>query len=604
MSAVPVSLRDVSLREELQALTAQRRAEKAEEQRTAARGTLSMREYAAVTPEPKALLGRLDFEAFPFQVELYGDALTAARDAVVMKATQTGVSALMWRWAMRETDQAGRTTLYIFPADEHVREFAVERVDPSIDASDYLTNRIGSGIRQQKLKQFGAAFMHFRGSNSRAGAQSVAADSVVFDEYDELDQANLSQIERRLSGALAAGRPPRVRRVGVPSIPGFGVHAAYERSDRRVWVVACSCGEEQEITWAENVRWVNPGSSDVMRAGRDVYRDRDQVVRAWRACRACEAELDVARGHWVPQNVGSPVPGYHVTRLIVPRTDLEEIVRNSRKTAPHEVEAFYNNDLGLAYSPAEASLSAEDILSASAFGVEPRDSYEGPWSITMGVDVAGERDLNVRVSEILPEGVARAVWIGTASSFAEIAGLLARFRVGVCVIDANPERRMARTLQAQHPGRVFLCEYGEPEEEPVTLKKGPDGSPSGIVRVNRTEAIDGMMDGIRRKVNLPTTPLPPLYLEQLQAPKRRTEVTASGRPRRVYVSTGSSGDDYAHAEVYDLVARELLRMAGAARQTVDEEETPRSAEDWGLTAVPSHGWDEWSPGFTEEDPWE
>lgn len=603
MATIPLG--EVSLRDELGALYAQRRAEAAEEQRRAAEGTLSMRKYVTVTPEPKAVGGRISFEDFPYQEELYGEQVTAARDVVLIKSTQVGVSAWAWRWAMRETDQAGRTTLYIFPADEHVREFAVERIQPSIDGSDYLTNRIGTGIRQQKLVQFGAAFLHLRGSNSRAGAQSVAADSIVFDEYDELDQANLAQIERRLSGAQAAGRPPRTRRVGVPSIPGFGIHAAYERSDRRVWLVTCSaCREEQEVTWERNVRWLNPGNDCVMRPGHDEYHDRGAVAKAWRACRTCEAVLDVRQGRWEAQNPGSAVPGFHVTRLIVPRTDLEEIVRNSRKTAPHEVEAFWNNDLGRPYSPAEASLTAEDVQAAASLGREPQDHYVGPWAVTMGVDVAGERDLTVRISEIGPDRVARGLWLGEVSSFGEVGALMARFRVHLAVVDANPERRMARTLQAQHPGRVFLCEYGEPEEEPVQLKRGPDGRPSGLVRVNRTEALDGMMDAVRQKRNLPPSALPPWYVEQMTAPKRRTEINSRGKPRRVYVSTGNSGDDYAHAEVYDTVARELLSMSVAAHQTIEAETTPQRPEEYGLDVVPAgHGWDEWSPGFSEDDDW-
>lgn len=590
-----------SLRDELRALDARKRADKAELARLEAEGMMSMLEYVKVTPEPKATNGFLDFDSFPFQVEMYGEEFTAAREGVILKSTQVGVSALVWRWAMREADQAGRTALYIFPTQDHVNEFAVERVDPSIDASDHLIRAIGNGVRQNRLKQLnGSSFIHFRGSNSRAGAQSIAADSLVFDEYDELDQPNVAQIERRLSGAAAAGRPPRTRRVGVPTIPGFGVHAHYERSDQRKWLVTCEkCKLSQEITWGKNVRWTNPGSDEVMYAGHDIYRDREAVTRAWRACSSCDTRLDVREGAWVKMNPDADVPGYHVTRLIVPYTDLEELVRNSRKTQIHEIEAFHNNDLGVPYSPSEASLGRDTILAACALGLEPVDRYDGTWPVTMGIDVAGERDLNIRITECLPSGINRALWIGTASSFTEAAAKMDRYRVQLCVIDANPERRLARTFAASYPGRVYLCEYGEPEEEPIRLK--PDDR---MVRVNRTEAIDGMMDTMRDRTNLPLLVPPPLYVEHLMAPKRRTEITPRGKLRRVYVSTGTSGDDYAHAEVYDLVARNLLRMAGIVGRREIENSTPQEPEDLGYEpAGLITDWDEYAPGFGERDEW-
>ena len=147
-------------------------------------------------------------------------------ELIVQKATQIGMSMLMWRWAAWRADVWGDTVLYVFPTEKHVSKFGDERIEPSIQASPYLTRRIPSEyVRQKQLKRIGNGWLHLQGANSRAGAQSVAADVLVFDEYDELDPGNVEQIERRISGAAAAGRLPRVRRVGIPTIPGFGVDA-------------------------------------------------------------------------------------------------------------------------------------------------------------------------------------------------------------------------------------------------------------------------------------------------------------------------------------------------------------------------------------------
>jgi hypothetical protein len=69
---------------------------------------------------------------------------------------------------------------------------------------------------------------------------------------------------------------------------------------------------------------------------------------------------------------------------------------------------------------------------------------------------------------------------------------------------------------------------------------------------------------IREQRNLLPSQPPPHYSEHLQALIRVAEKDQSGRKKVRYESTGA--DDYAHAEVYDLVASELFWM----RQSIDE----------------------------------
>jgi hypothetical protein len=234
----------------------------------------------------------------------------------------------------------------------------------------------------------------------------------------------------------------------------------------------------------------------------------------------------------------------------------------------------------------------------------------------MGVDVAGERNLTVRVSEQLPPeqpGVAnprRALWIGEVSGFDEVIQLIDRFRPVQIAIDANPERRMARALQSRYvPGRVVLVEYdAKNDADAIKISEvGPAGTPlDGVplkVRVNRTEAIDAMMDSIRQLRNLPLRKPPPRWLDQMRAPKRRTVLDTRGNPKRVYVSTGTLGDDYAHADVYALVATELWRMRGGAQALMGPAPRIVSEEEQGFQRVRLTGDNPaiYSPGFDEGD---
>lgn len=558
-----------------------------------AQAAKTLREYALDVPEPG--IGALRFEDFPFQEEWYSEEVAAAAEVVLAKSAQIGASAWAIRRTIRQTDQFGDTSVYIFPTDDHVREFGDERIEPAIEASPYLLSRIPRHfVHTKKLKRIGRGFMHLRGSNSKAGAQSIAAQMLVFDEYDLLDQTNLVQIERRISGAKQIGKQPRILRLGYPFTVASGIDAAHASSDQRVWHVTCSaCGDEQPIMWEENFRWTMPGVSDletgkprVFRAGRDEFEDRKVLGEVWRCCRSCEQSFEdsspLARdgvlrsGRWIAQRPESNIVGFHAWRGMVPVTDLAALVIASRATKDAEREAFMVLDLGRPMAAEGSRLDEASLLRACSMGVERVEFYRGPHATTMGVDVAGERALNVQIDEQLPAdhpGVSnprQSLWIGTCESFEQVEQLIVRFNVHVAAIDSNPERRMVRALRGRFPGRVVLVEYdGNPLGEPLVVTSDEVGVPLKV-RVNRTDALDGMMDAIRQCRSRPVRNPPPGWMAQMKSLVRKTELDTKGRPVRRYVTTGSDGDDYGHAAAYALVATELWRVFGSVQQAMIE----------------------------------
>jgi len=565
----------------------------------------TMLDWSHLAPEPK--FGALDFRRFPYQREWYTEEIARAREVVFLKSTQIGLSAYAWRLGARSAD-IGDTVMYVFPTDDAVKDFGDARIEPSIQMSPYLQGRIPSHyVRQKALKRIGAGWLYLRGTKSRVSAQSVDADLVVIDEYDEHGDSGIAQIERRLSGAAQAGRVPRVRRFGIPHLGSYGIDLAFQRSDRRRWMVDCpGCGETQDISWEGTVRWTVHGSPDVHRAGRD-DREQREIERAWRACRSCEESLEpvVARGRWVPTNPGHQVIGYHVSRLIVPSVDLVAIVKNSRKTKPADVEAFWENDLGLPYSPAEAGLSREIVMRQMALGQPSKEHYlqtdpTAHWPVSMGVDCASERDLSVRIDEHLDTGQRRALLIAEVADFEALDELMRLYRVQMVVIDSLPERRLARAFAARWPGRVALARYDETNPDQKPLRYDADDN---MVILHRTEAIDAMMDGFRVGRNLPTSDPPPNYVDQMVAMKRRVEEMPSGKLRRVYVTTGSRGDDFAHAEVYALAASELMALGRLSDHLGGD--VALTTEDIGYEEVPLQVEDEvmagaYDAGFGEE----
>lgn len=563
------------------------------------------KDYALRIPESK--VGRLDLRHFRYQEEaLYGQEIATAEEACIRKSTQTGVSTAFWRWGVWRADQYGDTVIYFFPTKDHVTDFSVERIEPSIQESEYLLSRIPEHyVSQQGLKRIGIGWIHFRGINSFNAVQSVAADALVFDEYDDSDDRNVAHAERRIGGARAAGRTPRVRRIGRPSLPGYGIDAQYEQSDKRVWLIQCpSCGTKQEMTFADNLRWqTDAGGDEVLRAGDDAWEQIKDVTRAWRECASCGMSLEpkkgeefgpIHEGEWraTAKGPGRQV-GYFVPRLIVPRTDLREIIVASRATSPSEVEVFHNADLGMPFASEDDEMTDFLLDRAMANGRDPVPDYSGRNSVTMGVDVASARDMHVRISEVLPDGTRRALMIREVAEVSQIKEMMDAYRVSMCVIDSMPERRATKEVIRDFPGRAFHCDYSlQPNSDALRVNLD-----KLTVQVNRTEAIDAMYQAIRERRNAPLTKPPRRYREQMKSLKRRLEEDTKGRPHHVYIKTGSYGDDYAHAEVYDLVAGELLGMVQGAQQ-LHEREGELGPEELGYEPVRLSSYnDHYDPGF-------
>jgi hypothetical protein len=513
-------------------------------------------EWSLRVPEPKT--GTLDFGRFPFQPEMYramGD--QRVRDVVVRKATQVGVSAMTVRWAMYEADRNGLTILYVFPTETHVHDFSDARVAPMVDGSDYLTSRAGDP-QNKGLRRIGIGLIYLRGAENKRGLDAVDADGLALDEYDTLNQANIPDAERRLSGPMSRGL---IRRVGVPSLPQFGIAEKYDESDRRKWLVRCEACDHV----AEDSETGEPLRTPTGKGWQEItfWANLDQR-RAAIVCAGCAEPLDIRRGRWVAQNPGAESVGFTVSRLIVPGIRLKDVVAASRKTSPYEVETFYNKDLALPYVGKEARLSPDEVAAAIREDLYTVPGYAGDNPVTMGVDVASERALNVRISELVGDDLKRALWIGEVDSFDELAALFDRYQVSMAAIDHLPETRMARSIAERFAGRCVLVSYATQGQLDV-LKVDNE---QRRVSVRRVEAIDYAVDLIRRQRNHLPVDLPTGYVAHMTSNIRRVEKDELNRVTVRWIATRP--DDYLQAEVYDSVAEAVWWI----RQQVEEAMRP------------------------------
>jgi phage terminase large subunit GpA-like protein len=177
--------------------------------------------------------------------------------------------------------------------------------------------------------------------------KSIPVDMVVFDELDEVSPDAKALAKERLSHSDYR----RVIELSNPSIPGYGIDESYLLSDQRHWTLKCqACG-----------KWTALDMSFPTRLGEDVREIREREDGTFfRACPACESELDLAMGEWVAQHPGREIHGYRISQLFSSKVDPGEILREYRRT--QNPERFYTLKIGIPWVDVENKLSPHQVL--------------------------------------------------------------------------------------------------------------------------------------------------------------------------------------------------------------------------------------------------
>ena len=480
---------------------------------------------------------------------------------VIQKAAQTGATEMAINLALwaADTGYADRgNVFFVMPTQNQMDDFAQARVDRAIEESGYLRRRLQpepprrKGADRLRLKRFPKGAIYMRGADSQRQLASVAADIVILDEFDQMNEGVLELARKR----IASSRCGRLFILSTPRYPEAGINELFRQSDQRRYLLPCpSCALEQVLSWEENV----------------------DLERALVVCHSCEAPMDVlAQGRWEATAPGNErVHGYHLSRLYSPWANIREMIEASEATTPFAVQEFQNSDLGEPFVPPGGSTSIDEIDRCRA--EYDLDEYAGE-PCFMGVDVGLK--LHVIVREVIDrpdigggrygEAPSGRLWFAAeVDSFEELHGLLERFNVEYCLIDALPDQHSARQFSLHYRRRVWLAQYGR-QQPGHERKKGSHREPDRYV-INRTEALDALYqrfnDGsailprkARRLGGRVKAGIGEYYREVL-VPKRTLERDHEGNLAARWVDAGKD-DHYAHAELYCMLAAEIKGSNG------------------------------------------
>lgn len=500
-----------------------------------------------------------------YLVDIYNE---TARRVLLYKSSQMGASEYLVSYALHAADCRLATVLYVFPTDTHVSDFSSARIGPALEASPYLSDIVvegkdATGVQKRgadrvTLKRVRDRFLYMRGARvDKSGRapqlKSIDADILILDEIDEMDPRAPSIAQKRLNDSEIAEE----RWVSTPTYPGYGIHAAWQLSDQREWVIKCShCGKWQTMTIGRVViEWDQ--------LGRPVAWHGQKQGGAHVACRKCKRELDRdAPGRWVARNREVETVGFHLTRFMNPAADILDIVQSLQSLDETKRKETFNQDLGEPYTPRGGQLTDVEL------DVCRREYAHGPVhkeATTMGVDVGKVMHCVIR-GALNEHGETPQRLAVAADSFDEVGRLALRYGVTRAVIDALPETTKARELQAAFPGVVWLAYYNTQRVGSKLVEPYDWDWKNGVVTMDRTRTLDALF--ARFVAGSHTLPADarsvPDYYEHLKAPVRVLEDGPGGTRVAIYIESGA--DHFAHSENYCLAA------AGAPEKA--KEDTP------------------------------
>jgi hypothetical protein len=484
----------------------------------------------------------LNFSNRKYLTQIYQD---FSKKIIIKKSVQCGISEMLIIRSFAYSEY-GFYILYVLPKYDLRGRFVHNRVNPLFSQIPQYQQMLNDAVGDSEsviLKHIGKGAVNFVGSNSESEFIEYPADTLIVDELDRCNQQNLTLANDRLDASTFKHRIL----VSTPTIQNFGIDKEYNESDQCEWKIKCShCNTWQSLEWEANVvNQVGENQFELLDTKWKESDTRDIDL----LCYKCKKPINrLETGKWIPTQKHN-YRGYHLSQLFSANTFVHELWKTFQESLgnPYDLQIFYNSKLGVAYTAKGAKLSRLDLDNC-------RQEYlmqsEYPEYTSMGVDVG--KLLHVRISSLTADGKRKAQYIGTVQEFSEIKDLIKGYRVRFCVVDADPETRAAREFQAsQRQGCVWLNRFQ------YNIKEVRINENDGTMQVDRTQAFDHLVAEIRRQnLLLPKNAgLIPDYYEQVEAPVRLQDLVTG----RNYWSEGTKSDHYFLAEVYDMLASQMLR---------------------------------------------
>lgn len=322
-------------------------------------------------------------------------ATSPVEEVVVMKGAQIGFTEAGCNWIGYVIDQAPGAMLSVMPTDETMERNSKVRIDPMIEASPRLKEKIGSrksksGSNNTKFKSFPGGQLIMTGANSAASLSSLPIRYLFLDELDRFprDVDNEGSPMKLAEKRTATYSRRKIFKISTPTIDGqSAISDEFENTDQRRYFVPCPhCGHMQHLQF-ENLKWDQGRHEGVMYFCEDCgagiaerYKPKMLASGEWRATNPDKASA-TKRGYHLSA-LYSPLGWYSWAKVAKDHEDSENDVA-LRKT-------FVNTVLGEPYKAPGESPPWENIYNRREVTGTNRPQNDVAF-ITAGVDVQKDR---------------------------------------------------------------------------------------------------------------------------------------------------------------------------------------------------------------------
>ena len=326
---------------------------------------------------------------------------------VIMAASQVAKSELLMNVMGYYMDQEPSSIMMVQPTVENAEAFSKERIDPTIQATPVLKEKMSVASTDEKgrsrksgstirMKSFTGGYLAMVGSNSPSGLASRPIRVLL---CDEIDRFGSTQEGDPLKLAVQRTQNFTNRKIVFVSTPtteirgdGPTIFAEFMKSDQREYMVKCPyCDERFLMSW-ENVHWERNSDGSLI----------EDSIRM--ECPHCKSKVRgsgkpdpylLESGEWVPKEPNSRIRGYHLTSLCSPWVELRDLVEEwvdaNHKKDKEGLQEFINLKLGEPWHEDEADLNFWEKL-CNRREYYPQDGLPSLIRmLTCGVDVQQDR---------------------------------------------------------------------------------------------------------------------------------------------------------------------------------------------------------------------
>ena len=496
-----------------------------------------------------------------FQLAILKD---IAKDQIVVKCAQVGLSELSYRWAVAACCiMENFNVIYTFPTANDAIKNNQTRIDPMIEGSEELTRLVSKDLNNSETKKFGMnSFLFFKGTMAETAALSTPADAVIHDEYDKSDMDVVTTYVSRLQD-----KETKIRKIfSTPTLRGYGVDKEAQNANRMFHLVKCvHCNHLFKPDYYNDVRI--PGYDKGLE---EIVANNLHTVRwqeAYLACPRCgkDPEMHFSRMPWVCEN---PDLGYHKNAWHVSpfsahkRITVPNLVKNS--TEYKKISEFKNQALGLTAEESSEAITLDDVEKMQANSFAPSSELH-----QMGIDVG--LTCNVTIGRELASGellVQHRERVHYAHLHLRLAELRSAYRITTSVMDSQPQTSLTNEVCQSSPhawGALYVATKSPVEfvikEEDEELEEGKMGF--RIVKINRNVMFDELLKQIKAgHVIVNKSDENSIFEKQMLCMKRVAKFTTTGELAYVWVKTGDEEDHYHHSLGYLRIATQMRHTAG------------------------------------------